>query len=199
MAEPRLVLASGSPRRLELLRLLDLDPEVRIPHVDEQPRPGEEAVAYAARVAYEKIAAVPAPGAVVLAADTTVILDGEPLGKPEDADGAAAMLRRLRSRDHTVVTAVAVRNAGGDVTQATVTTKVSFSPLSDDLISWYVATDEPLDKAGAYAIQGRAAAFVERIDGSWTNVVGLPLAETVELLRAAGLRVPSATGATTPP
>ena len=190
MAEPALVLASGSPRRLELLRLLDLDPQVRVPHVDEQPRPGEEAVAYAARVARDKIAAVDTPGAVVLAADTTVIVDGEPLGKPADADAAAALLRRLRGRDHVVVTAVAVRDADRGLSQTVVTTDVTFSWIADDTIDWYVATGEPLDKAGAYAIQGRAAAFVERINGSWTNVVGLPLTETRALLRDAGLHVP---------
>jgi septum formation protein len=190
VADPDLVLASGSPRRLELLRLVDLDPQVRVPEVDEQPRDGEDAVAYAARVARDKMDAVEAPGAVVLAADTTVILDGRPLGKPRDAQDATDMLRQLRGREHVVVTAVAVRDAQGAVTETAVHTRVTFAEISDQAIDWYVATGEPLDKAGAYGIQGRAAAFVQRIEGSWTNVVGLPLAQTCVLLRAAGVSLP---------
>ena len=184
------MLASRSPRRLELLRLLDLEPVVRVPQVDEQVRDGEDPVTYVTRVARDKIAAVQAPGAVVVGADTTVILDDQPLGKPRDPRDAVDMLRRLRGREHVVVTAVAVRYTTGAIAHAAVHTYVTFAALTDEAIEWYVATGEPLDKAGAYGIQGRAAAFVERINGSWTNVVGLPLTETCVLLRAAGVRVP---------
>jgi septum formation protein len=183
-----LVLASGSPRRLELLRAAGLEPLVRPPDVDEAPRPGEAPVPYVARVARDKVRAVPREdGEVVLAADTTVVIDGEPLGKPADAAHAADLLRRLTGSAHHVTTAVAVLDAAGALTESVVTTEVRMVALDDAAIAAYVATGEPLDKAGAYAIQGRAAALVERIDGSYTNVVGMPLVETLRLLAAAGI------------
>lgn len=187
-AETRLVLASASPRRLELLRLAGFDPEVRPADVDESTIDGEEPDAYVVRLAKLKTCSLPASEAeVVLAADTTVVIDGEILGKPRDAAEAVAMLRRLRGRTHRVWTGVAVTDRSGAVTQTVVTTDVVLAALTDDDVEAYVASGEPLDKAGAYAIQGRAAAFVTRINGSWTNVVGLPLVETAALLRDAGV------------
>lgn len=191
MADSSLVLASASPRRLDLLRLAGLEPLVCPADIDESRRPDEPAVAYVARLAREKARCAPVePGTVVLAADTAVVLDAELLGKPGDAAEAVAMLRRLRGRAHRVSTGVAVVPPGGGLAETVVTTEVVMAALSDAAIDAYVATGEPLDKAGAYGIQGRAAAFVERIDGSWTNVVGLPLVETLDLLRDAGVHVP---------
>ncbi len=184
---PPLVLASASPRRLALLRSLGLDPELRPVDLDESPLPGETPAVHVARLAEAKASAAAAPpAAVVLGADTIVAVDGLLLGKPPDGDAAAVMLRRLSGRAHEVATGVCVRSAGGVATEV-VTTTVWFRPLADDEIAWYVGTGEPLDKAGAYGIQGAAAAFVTRIDGSPTGVIGLPLAEVTAMLRAAGL------------
>jgi septum formation protein len=183
----RLVLASGSPRRLELLRLAGFDPEVRIAGIDESTRPGELPVAYVARLAREKAAAVPrGADEVVLAADTTVVLDGESIGKPGDATEAAATLRRLSGRAHEVSTGVAVVAADGTLQEAVVTTRVEMAVLDEASIARYVATGEPLDKAGAYGIQGAAQVLVAAVHGSWTNVVGLPAVESAALLRRAG-------------
>lgn len=185
---PRLVLASASPRRLDLLRLAGLDPLVRPADVPEHRVGDEPPAAYVNRLAHAKAAAVPtSDGEVVVAADTTVVLDGEPLGKPDDAAHAVAMLRSLSGRTHTVTTGIAVRDTEGVVRDDVVTTTVVFARLDDQAIADYVATGEPFDKAGAYAVQGRAAVFVERMDGSWSNVVGLPLVETLRLLRLAGI------------
>ncbi len=186
MAE--LVLASGSPRRRAMLADLDVDFVVVPADVDESIMPGESAVDYVMRVANVKAQTVSSvhPSDVVLAADTTVDRDGEILAKPVDANDAIAMLRSLSGRDHLAHTAVCVVRDGSAQT-ALVSTSVSFRSLSDEEIAWYVGTGEPLDKAGAYAIQGRAAAFVSGISGSVSNVVGLPLAETIELLRSAGV------------
>jgi septum formation protein len=186
----RLVLASASPRRRELLGRLGLDPLVRPADIDETPRPGEDPHELVVRLASAKAAAsgdghAGAPDEVVLAADTEVVLDGQVLGKPRDRDDAARTLRRLAGRVHEVVTGVAVRR-GGTARATRVTTEVRFRPLSDVEIAWYVATGEPDDKAGAYGLQGAGAALVDRIDGSDTNVIGLPLAETVALLRNVG-------------
>jgi nucleoside triphosphate pyrophosphatase len=195
---PRLVLASQSPRRRELLEQLGLALEVRPAFTDEAVLPGEDARTYAARVAHEKARAVSrdaglAGEEVVLGADTVVVLRGEVLGKPRDAADARHMLRRLSGGPHEVLTAVCVRrNAGalGVELDALVETAVRFAPLSEAQIAWYVSTGEPLDKAGAYAIQGSGGAFVVGVSGSVSNVVGLPLAETVDLLRRAGLPLP---------
>jgi septum formation protein len=181
-----LVLASASPRRRQLLASLGLDPVVRPADVDETPQADEAPVALVRRLATTKASTVArADAEVVLAADTEVALDGRSLGKPRDDDHAAAMLRSLAGRTHPVVTGIAVASAGG-VEVAHVATEVTFSALSDEDIAWYVGTGEPMGKAGAYAIQGAGAVLVERIDGSASNVVGLPLAETVALLRRAG-------------
>ena len=192
MAEPAtLVLASASPRRLALLRLAGLDPQVRPADVDETPADGEDPTTHVVRLARAKASAVPpADGEVVLAADTVVIADGAVLGKPRDEADATGMLRSLRGRAHTVVTGVAVAQPSGALAETVVSTQVEFAAISDAAIAAYVATGEPLDKAGAYAIQGGAAVFVARIHGSWTNVVGLPVVETLDLLRDAGVAVP---------
>jgi septum formation protein len=197
---PRLVLASQSPRRRALLERLGLALEVRPAFTDEAALPGEDARTYAARVAREKARAAcrdasVAGDEIVLGADTVVVLRGEVLGKPRDAADAAHMLRRLSGVPHEVLTAVCVRrNAGalGVALDALVETAVRFAPLSEAQIAWYVSTGEPLDKAGAYAIQGAGGAFVLGVTGSVSNVVGLPLAETVDLLRRAGLPLPFA-------
>jgi septum formation protein len=186
------VLASGSPRRAELLARLGLSPAVRPTDVDETPRPSERADDLVVRLAAAKAAASAALGdgrdEVVLAADTEVTLDGQVLGKPLDRDDAGRMLRQLAGRTHEVVTGIAV--VRGPVSAVTrVSTQVTFRDLSDDEVAWYLATGEPDDKAGAYGLQGAGAVLVSRVDGSDTNVIGLPLAETVDLLRDVGLEV----------
>jgi septum formation protein len=179
------VLASGSPRRLMLLEQLGLDPEVVPADIDETPLPGEDPVAYVRRLAREKADALDvSPTALVIAADTTIDLDGEILAKPDDADDAKTMLRRQSGRTHRVHTGIAVRH--GDVTLVdVVTTLVTMVPITDELLDWYVATGEPLDKAGGYALQGAGGVLVEKVNGSVSNVVGLPLAPVVALIRRA--------------
>jgi len=185
------LLASGSPRRRELLGQLGLTFDVQAAELDEAVQPGEAPRRYVERLAREKAAAVRQrrPGAVVLAADTSVVVDDVILGKPgSEATAGAAMLRALSGRTHQVMTGVAV--AGEAVEAVVVTSDVVFRPLTDAEIAWYVATGEGADKAGGYALQGRAAAFISAIVGSSTSVIGLPLAESVELLRRAGVRLP---------
>lgn len=183
-----LVLASASPRRLELLRLAGLDPAVRPTHADESTLAMEDPWAAVERVACAKVgAAVRGAGEVVLAADTVVVIEGRMLGKPRDADHAVAMLTGLSGRSHRVATGVAVEDLGGRTRSGVFTTEVTFAPLSPAAIDAYVATGEAFGKAGAYAIQGAGAVFVERLQGSWTNVVGLPVVETLRMLRAAGV------------
>jgi septum formation protein len=185
-AAPELVLASASPRRAELLARLGLTPEVRPSHVDETVLPGEAPADTVVRLARAKAVAAARDDEVVLAADTEVVLDGRVLGKPADREDASAMLRSLAGRRHEVTTGLAVVR-GARVEVDRVTTIVTFRPLTDAEIAWYLATGEPDGKAGGYALQGAGAALVERIDGSDTNVIGLPLAETVTLLRRVGL------------
>lgn len=182
------ILGSGSPRRLELLAHLGLTPDaVRPPDIDETPQNGEVPRAYCARIAREKVAAVEAGGDdVVLCADTTVALGRRILGKPEDAGQAAEFLLALSGRRHRVVTSVAVRR--GDRTWLRdVESRVKMKRLSDEELNAYLATGDWQGKAGAYAIQGPAGAFIPWISGSFTGIVGLPLAETATLLRTAGL------------
>lgn len=179
------VLASGSPRRLMLLEQLGLDPEVVPADIDETPLPGEDPVSYVHRLAREKAEALDvSPAAVVIAADTTIDLDGEILAKPEDADDARSMLRRQSARTHRVHTGIAVRHRGVTLVDV-VTTLVTMVPITDELLDWYVGTGEPLDKAGAYALQGAGGVLVEKVNGSVSNVVGLPLAPVVALIRRA--------------
>jgi septum formation protein len=199
---PRLVLASASPRRADLLARLGLAPVVRSTDTDETPHPDEPAADLVIRLAAAKAAASAAAGdgttdEVVLAADTEVVVGGEVLGKPRDRDDAEAMLRRLAGRSHEVMTGIAVQR-GSTSRLAQVTTEVTFRALTDAEVAWYLATGEPTGKAGGYALQGAGAALVERIDGSDTNVIGLPLAETIALLRQVGfdaLRPPGDIGA----
>jgi septum formation protein len=186
---PRLVLASQSPRRRELLEQLGLALEVRPAHVDEGVHPGEAPGDYVLRIARDKARAV--PGDVVLAADTAVVLRGEVLGKPRDPSDARRMLSALSGTTHEVLSAVCVRRTSVRIeASAVVTSAVRFARLSPAQIAWYVGTGEPLDKAGAYAIQGAGGAFVLGVEGSVSNVVGLPLAETADLLRRAGFPLP---------
>ena len=187
---PGLVLGSASPRRAALLRQLGLDFSVCPSDVPEVAAAGETATDLARRLAREKGAAVACSrtDAWVLSADTIVVVDGAVLGKPADAAEAGQMLRRLSDRAHEVFTAVALTAPGGaPAGEVLVRSRVEFRPLSAAEIDAYVATDEPFDKAGAYAIQGGAAHFVRRVDGSYTNVVGLPIDETRDLLARAGL------------
>lgn len=190
MGQMRLVLASSSPRRRELLSQLGLSFQVQGADIDEAVRPGEAPALYVERLAREKAAAVAArsPGALVLAADTTVVLGEELLGKPRDVADAERMLGALSGRAHEVFTGIAL---GGPASLGRVVrTEVTFRVLSREEIAWYARSGEPLDKAGAYAIQGKAGAFITRIQGSPSSVVGLPLAETVELLKQAGFPLP---------
>lgn len=182
MASPTaagLVLASASPRRRMLLASAGVSFEVRPADIDERVHPGEDPRTYARRVAREKALAVDAPR--VLAADTVVALDERVLGKPSDADEARAILGTLSGRTHRVYTAVALR-VGARVHERLCATAVSFRALSAEEIDAYLATGEPFDKAGAYGIQGHGGALVDRVRGSYTNVIGLPLRETLALL-----------------
>lgn len=186
----RLILGSASPRRRELLAQLGLEPAaLRAPDIDETPIRGEAARDYVARMAREKAAALGC-GAdeVVLCADTTVVCGRRILGKPADEKEAAEFIWRLSGRRHHVLTAVAVRTATG-LRERLVDTVVKFRPLSNAEVNGYLASGEWRGKAGGYAIQGRAGAFIPWIQGSFTGVVGLPLAETATLLRAAGIQV----------
>jgi len=181
----RLILASASPRRAELLTAAGFAFDVMPADVDETPVPGEDPMQYALRVARDKAGRVEAycreSGALVLSADTVVVANGEILGKPEDPGDARRMLRLLSGGAHDVHTAVVLRRGPVERSEV-VTTRVWFQPLDEAEISWYVDSGEPEGKAGAYAIQGRAARFIQRIDGSWSNVVGLPIATVYQLL-----------------
>ena len=181
-----LVLASASPRRREMLERVGVALEVRPADVDEEPRAGEPPDDYVARIARDKAnAAVRRPGQWVLAADTTVTIDGQILAKAATGDEAAEMLRKLSGRTHQVITAFAIVG-DGTVREGSVTTDVAVVPLDDAAIRDYVASGEWRGKAGAYAIQGIAAAFVRSVRGSVTNVIGLPLVEVLDALRAVG-------------
>jgi septum formation protein len=181
-----LYLASQSPRRRQLLGLLGVEFRTLDVDVEEVRGPGEPAEDYVRRVAREKAGAgllevVAVPGALVLGADTEVVLDGEVFGKPRDEAHAAAMLRRLSGRRHQVLSSVALVDAARE-SQAMVVSEVDFAELRDAEIAAYVATGEPLGKAGAYAIQGRGEAFIRHLSGSYSGVMGLPLYETSQLL-----------------
>jgi septum formation protein len=187
-----LVLASGSPRRLQYLRELGYSPEVVPANVDETPLPPETAEDCARRLARAKARAVGVrrPEAVVLAADTVVVIGPDVLGKPADEQHFVSMMERLSGRPHQVITAVAVRGREGHLYETAVTSDVTFRPLTPAEIAWYWRSGEPRDKAGGYALQGLGGAFVERIDGSHSNVVGLPLVEAIALLSRAGVPPP---------
>ncbi|MGH3115934.1 MAG: Maf family protein [Vicinamibacterales bacterium] len=183
----RLILASASPRRAELLRAAGIAFEIVPARIDERPRESETSEDYVERLARDKAQAVSLhhPHAAVLAADTTVVIDGLILGKPLDDDDARAMLARLSGRTHDVLTGVALV-WNGHLASAVETTRVGFAPMSHADVEWYVASGEPRGKAGAYAVQGLASRFVDRIEGSYSNVVGLPVATVWRLLRETG-------------
>jgi septum formation protein len=188
MTAPRVILASQSPRRRDLLDLIGLPHEVAPADIDETQLPDEVPAPHAERLAREKVAriAAQAPDAVVIGADTIVVLDGDILGKPASVDEARTTLRRLSGRTHTVHTAVAVQFAGR-VASGVETVEVTFRQLDDDTIARYVATGEPMDKAGAYGIQGYGATIVERIHGDYFAVMGLALGRLVDLLAEVGM------------
>jgi septum formation protein len=159
---------------------------VRAVDLDETPRPGEEPRAYVLRLAREKAAARAEPGELVLAADTTVVVDGEILGKPRDPDDARRMLRSLSGRDHTVLTGIALEEPGKGNAADVAESRVRMASLTEEEIDWYVETGEPMDKAGAYAIQGIGSLFVESVDGNYSNVVGLPVPAVYRLFARLG-------------
>ncbi len=190
--QPRVVLASASPRRREILTQLGITFDVEVRSVDEELLPGEDPSAYVLRLSEAKAHAVAAElgqaeSVVVIGADTTVVVDGEVLGKPTDVAESEQMLRKLVGRSHGVHTGVSVVvHPAGAVHRALATTSVRFRAFSEQTLRGYAASREGLDKAGSYGIQGLGAGLVEAIEGSYTNVVGLPAAETLALLERAG-------------
>ena len=185
-AAERLVLASASPRRAEILRAVGWPHETEAADVDETMRGGEPPVAYVERLAREKAGAVARARlfGLVLGADTAVVVGGEVLGKPRDEEDARRMLRLLRGRWHEVLTGVAlVRAEDARAAVAHERTRVRFSEMTDAEVDWYVSTGEPADKAGAYAVQGRAALFIDGLEGDYWNVVGLPVRLVYELAK----------------
>lgn len=186
----RLVLASGSPRRRELLASIGLEFEVRTSDVHEEREPGETVTAYVERLAREKAVTVSEQmrDAWIIAADTVVFLDDEVLEKPLDRAHAIEMLEMLAGRTHTVFSGLTLKHAGkGHDETELVRTDVTIAALDRRMIEWYVDTGEPMDKAGAYAIQGLGAMFVERVEGSYTNVVGLSLPTLFRMMTSAGI------------
>jgi septum formation protein len=183
-----LVLASASPRRQELLRNAGITFEVQPAHIPEDPLPGEAARDCAERLAREKALAVARqrPNDIVLGADTVVVVDGRLLGKPSDAADAARMLRMLSGREHQVITGVCLV-ARSEASVASETTTVTVSEIADKEIADYIVSGEPMDKAGAYAIQGIASRWIPRIEGDYSNVVGLPVALVWRMLQQAGM------------
>jgi septum formation protein len=181
------VLASASPRRHELLTKIGVQFAIRSPDIDESPHDGEVPVDYVRRLACAKATAVEATeDELVIGADTTVDLDSQILGKPEDHRDAEAMLRRLSGRSHRVHTGVAVRFGGNELVDVC-STMVTFVRLTEAAVQWYVSTGEPMGKAGAYALQGAGAVLVSGVDGSVSNVIGLPLHVLVELATRLGV------------
>ena len=184
----KLVLASSSPRRQQLLASLGLEFTTVSPDVDELRLPSEEPYDYVERIARSKATAVAESDALIIAADTTVVCEGRLMGKPAHPDEARSMLARLSGNTHEVLTGVAVR-LGERVLTAVESTLVRFLPLTEDEIADYIASGEPMDKAGAYALGGVGALFVDRVEGSPSSVVGLPLHTTARLCRAVGIEL----------
>jgi septum formation protein len=184
---PKIVLASSSPRRRELLSLIGLTHEVRPADIDETLLPNEAPRAYVERLARGKAATVATPQTLTIGCDTTVVVDGEVLAKPEGAADARRMLRMLSGRSHVVMTAVAVAQ-GREIISDVVSVGVTFRALRDDEIDDYIATGEPMDKAGAYGIQGYGATIVDAVDGDYFAVMGLPLNRLVRLIESMGFR-----------
>ena len=189
MSECRVVLASASPRRRQLLELIGIEHDIQPANIDESVRPRETPARYAERLAREKASVVASrdPDRITIAADTTVVVNKKVLGKPEDEEDARRMLSMLSGREHTVITAIAVAR-GRKLRSAVEEVRVRFRRLHDDEINAYIATGEPMDKAGAYGIQGYGATIVECIEGDYFSVMGLPLAKLVDLLRDLGVR-----------
>ena len=186
--QKRLILASGSPRRRELLAKMGYEFEICAPDVDEHVSGHASDIVFTLAQRKAKAAAAHCASGVVIASDTLVSLDGAPLGKPEDANDARRMLRALSDREHEVFTGVCVMDAATGRTETrSVRTGVTFRALTDDEIDAYVSTGEPMDKAGAYAIQGGAGAFVSKLDGELENVIGFPVVEVKEILEHFGL------------
>jgi septum formation protein len=187
--KPELILASSSPRRQELLGETGVAFQVHAPHINEDQMASEQPLVYALRLSREKAQAVAQhyPQSYVLGADTIVVVNGEVLGKPRDRADAVRMLRLLSAREHQVTTAVSLVRPGGDTDTRSCTTQVHFRMLTEDEIQQYVSGGEPMDKAGAYAIQGGASRWTDRIVGEFSNVVGLPLSLVTEMLRTNGL------------
>ena len=186
----KFILASASPRRRELLASIGLDFEVKPSHVPEVHQEGEAPEEYVARLSRDKAHALATehPSEWIIAADTTVLLGDELLEKPADRDDAARMLGTIAGKTHVVYTGVTLQNVDRDYRDTRVAeSEVRMLPLSAEEIAWYVTTGEPLDKAGAYAVQGIGAMFIDSIHGSYTNVVGLPLATLFQMLRRAGI------------
>jgi len=186
MNRPPVILASSSPRRRELLRLVGIEHTVMPAEIDETYAPGEAPRAHAERLAREKARALERDDAVVIGSDTIVVVDDEVLGKPRDREQAAAMLRRLSGRSHVVMTGVAVA-WHGRIVSAVEEVGVTFRSLTDDEIQRYIDTGEPMDKAGAYGIQGYGATIVDRVDGDYFAVMGLALNRLVQLCGSVGL------------
>jgi septum formation protein len=189
VSECRVVLASASPRRRQLLNLIGIAHEVRPANIDETMRPRETPRRHAERLAREKASAIARrdPDLITIGADTIVVVNRKVLGKPRDTDDAAQMLALLSGREHVVTTAVAV-SRGKKLRSAVEEVRVKFRRLRDDEIEAYIATGEPMDKAGAYGIQGYGATIVERIEGDYFAVMGLPIVRLVGLLRDVGIR-----------
>ena len=199
MSTCKVVLASSSPRRRDLLNLIGIQHEVRPANIDETMRPREVPRRHAERLAREKasVIAVRDPDLITIGADTVVVINRKVLGKPADVADAARMLKMLSGREHTVITAVAVAR-GKKLRSAVEEVRVKFRRLRDDEIVAYIATGEPMDKAGAYGIQGFGATIVERVEGDYFAVMGLPLVRLVGLLRDVGVRYQFGTLATSP-
>lgn len=188
----RLILASSSPRRAELLHQIGVDFDIKSVEIDETPFNGEQPHEYVKRLAMDKAVATkafyPEDDTLVLGSDTAVIFDGEILGKPNNKEHAVMMLKKLSGNSHIVLTSVAI--IGCQQEHCIINeSKVTFSTLTDSDIEWYWSTGEPKDKAGAYGIQGKAAVFISRLEGSFSGVMGLPLYETSQLLREHGLNI----------
>jgi septum formation protein len=188
----RIILASASPRRRQLLDQVGVVHRAVNAEVDESVRAGERAAGYVARIAASKahnVAARETGELPVLAADTAVVLHGNILGKPANAEEARSMLRRLSGQVHEVLSAVTLLTPAGVELHRASCSRVTFAPMDSAWIDAYCLTAEPLDKAGAYAIQGHAAQYISRLEGSYSGVMGLPLFETLELLRCAGIHI----------
>lgn len=183
-----ILLSSGSPRRKELLTLLGVPFEIRVPDIPEIQHTGESPEAFCARISEEKAHQISRhhPGSVVIGADTVVVIHGKILGKPRDKDQAREFLHMLQDNIHDVLTGYTVMYQGKTTTRV-IRTSVHFKAMTDEEIAWYIDTGEPMDKAGAYAIQGVGSFFIDQIHGSYTNVIGLPVSDLYEDLKGLGL------------